>query len=80
LKLWDEKKAEEHSEVSIVETIELKKIKTTLIDEIKKLEAEIDKVTRLNLYYPKDYRISFEEYNELKEMLKSKVSIMRSKE
>lgn len=80
LKLWDDKKASEHTDVSIVETIELKKIKTTLIDEIKKLEDEIEKVTRLNLYYPKDYKISFEEYNELKEMLKGKVSIMRSKE
>ena len=80
LKLWDEKKANEHLDVSIVETIELREIKTTLVDEIRKLESEIERVTRLNLYYPKDYRISFEEYNELKELLKSKVSIMRAKE
>ena len=80
LKLWDEKAASGELDKTIVETIELKHIETTLVDELRKLEADIDKVTRLNLYYPKDYKISFEEYNELKEMLKSKVSIMRSKE
>ena len=80
LKLWDEKAASGESEVSIVETIELKHIKTTLVDELFKLEDEIERVTRLNLYYPKDYKISFEEYSVLKEMLKGKVSIMRTKE
>jgi hypothetical protein len=80
LKLWDEKAAQINEEVSIVETIELKKIKTTLVDELKKLEEEISRVTRLNLYYPKDYKISFDEYNVLKEMLNGKVSIMRTKE
>lgn len=80
LKLYDEKAASGETDISIVETIELKYIKTTLIDEIKKLEDEIERVTRLNLYYPKDYRISFEEYNELQNMLRGKISIMRSKE
>lgn len=80
LKLWDEKAASGESDVSIIETIELNHINTTLVDELKKLEHEIDRVTRLNLYYPKDYRISFDEYSILKEMLKGKVSIMRAKE
>lgn len=80
LNLYDEKAASGHDDVSIVETIELHCIKTTLVDEIKKLESEIDRVTRLNLYYPKEYRISFDEYSVLKEMLKGKVSIMRIKE
>jgi hypothetical protein len=80
LKLWDEKAAKAHEDVSIIETIELKVIKTSLVDELQRLEEEIERVTRLNLYYPKDYRISFEEYGVLKEMLKGKVSIMRAKE
>lgn len=80
LKLWDAKAASGESDVSIVETIELSYISTSLVDELKKLEDDIERVTRLNLYYPKDYRISFDEYSILKEMLKGKVSIMRTKE
>jgi hypothetical protein len=80
LKLYDEKAAQGLTEVSIVETIELKHVKVSLADELKRLESEIDRVTRLNLYYPKDYRISFDEYNELLPLLRGKVSIMRAKE
>lgn len=80
LNLYDERSAKEEQERQIVETIHLKKIKTTLIDELKKLDEEIDRVTRLNLYYPKDYSITFDEYNDLQHMLRGKVSIMRAKE
>lgn len=64
----------------IIETIHLKKIKTNLVDELKKLEKEIDRVHRLDIVYPADYAISFDEYNLLKELLKGKVSIMRAKD
>jgi hypothetical protein len=64
----------------IVETIRLKKIPGSLADEIAKLSEEVAKVDRLDLYYPKDYVITMDEYNELSPMLKGKISIMRSKE
>lgn len=70
----------EKYENQIIETIHLKNIEVSIINEIKNLYEEIDKVTRLNIFYPKDYKISFNEYNELKDLLKGKVSIMRSKE
>jgi hypothetical protein len=63
----------------IIETIHLKKIKTTLVDELHKLNKEIDRVHRLDLIYPIDYSISFDEYNSLKDLLKGKVSIIRAK-
>lgn len=77
--LYNEKHAAQQ-ENQIVETIYLKPIKTSLVDEITKLQEEADRVTRLDVYYPKDYRISFDEYNELKDLLKGKISIMRAKE
>jgi hypothetical protein len=64
----------------IVETIKLKKINGSLAEEISKLTDEVEKVDRLDLYYPKDYIITMDEYNELSPMLKGKISIMRSKE
>ena len=70
----------ETQETQIVETIYLPNTITSLTDEIHKLADEIDRVTRMNLYYPKDYKITFEEYNELKDLLKGKISIMRAKE
>lgn len=79
LKLFDDSYYDTH-ETQIVETIYLPNSITSLTDEIKKLDEEIERVTRMNLYYPKDYKISFEEYNELKDLLKGKVSIMRAKE
>lgn len=64
----------------IIETIILKEIKTNLVHELKKLSTEIDRVHRLDVVYPCDYQISMEEYNELKDLLKGKVSILRAKE
>lgn len=66
-------------EKQIHETVELNTIKTTLVDELKALHDDIERVTRLDVYYPKEYSITFDEYNELKDMLKGKVSIMRKK-
>lgn len=69
----------EGEEKQIIETVHLKKIETSLVDELNKLEEDIERVTRLNVYYPKDYRISMDEYYQLQEMLRSKISIMREK-
>jgi len=63
----------------IIETIILKKIKGTLVQELEKLKKEIDRVQRLDIIYPIDYMISFDEYNLLKDLLKGKVSIIRAK-
>jgi len=63
----------------IIETIYLKKIKGTLVQELEKLKKEIDRVQRLDIVYPIDYMISFDEYNLLKDLLKGKVSIIRAK-
>jgi hypothetical protein len=64
-------------EVRKIETVHLKEIKTNLVHELLQLSETIDKVDRLDLYYPSDYRISLSEYDELKNLLKGKVSIMR---
>lgn len=69
----------EPEETHIIETIELSVIETNLVDELHKLSENIEKVSRLNIIYPKDYKISFEEYNELKDLLKGKISIIRKK-
>lgn len=64
-------------DVVITESITLNNIKESLVHEIHQLDSEIARVDHLNIYYPSDYKISFDEYNELKELLKGKVSIMR---
>lgn len=79
LNLHNDRAAKE-ADITIVETIELKHIETSLVQELLKLKDEISRVNRLDLYYPHDYRITFDEYNIIKEMLDGKVSIMRSKE
>lgn len=63
----------------IQETIILTEIKTNLLDELKKLEKEIQIVHRLDVIYPSDYLIHMEEYNQLRDLLKGKVSIIRAK-
>jgi hypothetical protein len=80
--VWEDRsidKQTETDETEIVETVTLKKIKTTLVQEIINLKDDIDKCKRMDIYYPKDYTISFEEYNEMKGLLQSKLSVMRSK-
>lgn len=66
------------TENSITEIIVLKNVQTDLVNELKKLEHEIERVQKLEVHYPADYRISFDEYNILKHMLKGKISIVRS--
>jgi len=64
----------------IIEDVFLHEIKTSLVDEIVKLEDDIDKVSRMNITYPADYVISFDEYSELKHLLKGKITITRFEE
>jgi hypothetical protein len=70
---------EENYKIDIVETIHIHNIKNNLIDEIEKLNLEKDEVDHYDIFYPKEYRISFEEYNNLKPFLKGKVSIIKEK-
>ncbi len=64
----------------ISEKIEIKEIKTNLIDVIKGLCSEAERVQSLEIVYPHDYRITFDEYNLLKDHLKGKISITRAEE
>ena len=45
---------------------------------IKNLRDDIERCSRLEIIYPSDYVITFEEYDALKPLLKSKVSIVRA--
>lgn len=71
---------EDDEEKQIVDTVHLTEIKESLVKEIENLQDRLEGLTRLNVYYPKDYKISFDEYNELQHLLKSKISIMRAKD
>ncbi len=53
---------------------------TNIIKEIKKHSFDIDNFDRINIYYPEDYKISFDDYNNLKPLLKNKISVMRNRE
>jgi len=79
---WEDRSIDkdEHLPTEITETVYLHEMEGTLIEELHKLESHIERCKRMDVYYPKDYRISFDEYNELKDLLKGKVSVMRSKE
>lgn len=61
------------------ETVIIKDIKTTLYDELIKLTDDIDSCTSMEIIYPKKYQITFDEFNDLKPLLKGKVSITRAK-
>lgn len=63
----------------VEETVNIDFIETTLVNEVKKLQDDIERVDKLTIFYPKNYNISFDEYNELKKYLKGKVSIVKSK-
>ena len=65
--------------VEIIERVELHEIHESLTTELLKLQDEIDKCTRMEIVYPKTYLITFDEYNDLKGLLKGKVSILRGK-
>jgi len=68
---WDAK-------TKVTENIYIDEIKTSLIDELYSLKETIERVNILNVFYPFDYEISFEEYNNLKDILKGNVNIIRS--
>lgn len=80
--VWDDRSHEvpEVDHNMVLETIHLKRIDGSLVEELRRLESQIDRLDRLDLYYPKDYKITMEEYNELSPLLKGKISIMRAKE
>ena len=65
--------------VEIIKRVELHEIHESLTAELLKLQDEIDKCTRMEIVYPKTYLITFDEYNDLKGLLKGKVSILRGK-
>jgi DNA-directed RNA polymerase specialized sigma24 family protein len=65
--------------IEIIERVELHEIRGSLTEELLKLQDEIDKCTRMEIVYPKTYLITFDEYNDLKGLLKGKVSILRGK-
>lgn len=69
----------EPKEKEIIENIYLKGVETNLVHELEKIEEDIERATQVNVYYPKEYRITFDEYNELKPFLKGKISIIRGK-
>ena len=48
-------------------------------DEINNLKEDIDKCTKMEIFYPKTYIITFEEYSDLKPLLNGKLSITRAK-
>jgi hypothetical protein len=76
--VWEDRGLTPTDEEKIaVETIHIKKIKTNLVDYIKNLETDVDSFDRIDIYYPKDYSILMDEYNELRPLLKGKISIMR---
>lgn len=66
---------DEHT-TKIQETIILEKISGTLVQELRKINSE--NKTYITVVYPSDYRISFEEFDLLKPILKNKFSIIRS--
>lgn len=80
--VWDDRSpdAVEIDESLIIEKIILKKVKTSLVEELKQLKDQIERVDRLELHYPKDYTITMDEYNELSPLLKSTVSIIRNRD
>lgn len=80
LDIWAEDESVYEPEIDkIVEIIHLDRIEESLVQEMQKLKDSIDVANRIDIYYPKDYKITFEEYDKLKLMLKSKINLMRSK-
>ena len=62
-----------------IKKITIRSISGTLYDEIIKLHEITDNYTRIDVIYPKNYVITFDEYNKLKGILKGKISILRAK-
>lgn len=62
---------------TVIKKIEIETIKTTLFDKISKID--IGDADRIDIIYPEDYSISFEEYDKLKPLLKGKMNISRKR-
>lgn len=62
--------------------IDILKIDDSLVQELKRIKSKykIPINTRLNITYPSEYRISFDEYDELKSVLSSNISITRQED
>lgn len=61
---------------------EIKKIKTSLYNEIISMADIFENYTDIKIYYPEDYKISLEEYNKLtklKELLNKQISVIRKR-
>lgn len=63
----------------ITETVILEKIDDSLYKELINLKSKIDESNRIEIIYPKSYKITFEEYNILRDLLKCKVNLIKSK-
>lgn len=61
------------------EDIILEKISESLLIELKKININQFKNKIINIFYPFNYKISFEEYNEIKPLLNGKINIIRMK-
>lgn len=78
--VWEDRGISEDDieEKIAIETINIKTIPTTLVDYIRTMDSDIEAFDRIEVYYPKDYIITMDEYNELSPLLKGKISIMRA--
>lgn len=54
-------------------------IDKSLLEEIRSLCLNLKEYTSLEIFYPKNYEIPFEEYNDIRSEFKGKISIVRSK-
>jgi hypothetical protein len=72
---FDDRISEPSKEIDI----DILKIEDSLVQELKRIKSKykIQNSTRLNITYPSDYRITFDEYDELKSILSSNISITR---
>ena len=68
--------SDEHMNI-IEETIHLEHIDTTLVNELTKIDT--NGKHKINVIYPIDYLISFEEFDLLKPLLKGIISVTKQK-
>ncbi len=71
-----EMKISENDQVLVETTIELENI-TSLYKELKKIDTT--KAMYTKVIYPSDYQITFDEYDKIKPLLKSKISVQRAR-
>lgn len=64
----------------ITQKIHITKIDGDLYNTVNKMNISVDDKDKITIIYPSDYRIQFDEYNMLKDLLKGKISIIRDEE